>query len=261
MIFSMLRTHLIRSEVQLRNARCLLLSSKTELVSFRGARCWHLQSRLVNDTDADKKLHRYIKEFIGNAPLLNSRRVFARLRRRFAAVYAGTALAIDYNILPFDKRKTLHDIRKCMNDAIDLLIQNEARASDSAAPHLSDDHLIADFRRQIVKARLIKVGRYANRAKPLTVQEIKAAHGIVKFDEPSKFRVMIPTSQMAAWYQDKPTRNRLVALLRKRKIFGRGRQPDTAARQIMIRPYATKIPCYRVFLKALGLERKDLQVG
>jgi hypothetical protein len=72
---------------------------------------------------------------------------------------------------------------------------------------------------------------------------------------------MIPTPRIKTWYRDAPTRNRLVGLLRKRKILGAGRQADTSARQIKINPYPAKIPCYRVSLKALGLTRKDIQVS
>ena len=94
---------------------------------FQGRAQLAFLRRLVNDDGADKRLANYMEQFIDNAPLVQSRRVFARLRRRFAAVYAGTALAIDYEILPFSKKATLHDIRKCMNDAIDLLIENELK--------------------------------------------------------------------------------------------------------------------------------------
>jgi hypothetical protein len=215
---------------------------------------------LVNDDEADETLKSYLEEFIKNTPLPDSRRVFARLRREFAAIYAGSALAIDYKILPFDNGATLRDIKKCMNDAINLLIKNEAKAADSVTPQLSGDHLVADFRRQLLKAKFIKAGRYAKRLTPLTIQEIETADGFIKCNEPNKFRTMLPTIRMEDWYPDKPTRDRLVALLRKRKIFGPGRQPDTSVRQTMISPYPTRIPYYRVSLKALGLELRNLKV-
>jgi hypothetical protein len=227
---------------------------------FQGRAQLAFLRRLVNDDGADKRLANYMEQFIDNAPLVQSRRVFARLRRRFAAVYAGTALAIDYEILPFSKKATLHDIRKCMNDAIDLLIENESRVPVSAVPHLSDDQLISHFRKHLVEAKFVKVGRYAKRAKHLTVQDIECADGFIKFDEPSKFWTMIPTRRINAWYPDTPTRKRLVALLRRHKIFGPGRQADTSARQTKINPYPTKIPCYCASLKPLGLTLGDLRV-
>lgn len=218
-------------------------------------------TRLINDSNADKTLAHYMDEFILHAPLLQSRKVFARLRRRIAAVYAGSALAIDYQILPFGKKKTLQALRKCMNDAIDLLIANEAAGTNSSAPSISDDQLVADFREHLSFAKYVKAGRYANRAKPLTVQDIESADGFIKYDLLGQYRTMIPTSQMEAWYQDRPTRNRLISSLRTRKIFGPGRQADTSALQIMIKPYPTKIPCYRVFLKTLKMSFADLVVS
>jgi hypothetical protein len=200
-------------------------------------------------------------EFILHAPLSQSRKVFARLRRRIAGVYAGSALAIDYKILPFRKKETLQALRKCMNDGIDLLIANEAGGTDSATPSPSDDQLVMEFRERLSFLNYVKAGRYANRAKHLTVQDIEAADGFIKCDQRGQFRAMIPTSKMETWYQDRPTRNRLISLLRTRKIFGPGRQADTSACQIMIKPYPTKIPCYRVFLKTLKVSLANLDVS
>jgi hypothetical protein len=228
---------------------------------FQGVAQLAFLRQLINDNNADKTLARYMDEFILHAPLSQSRKVFARLRRRIAAVYAGSALAIDYKILPFGKKETLQALRKCMNDGIDLLIVNEAAGTDSAAPSLSDDQIVADFRERLSFAKYVKAGKYAKRAKTLTVQDIGVADGFIKFDHPGQFRAMIPTSQMEAWYPDKPTRDRLVSLLRKCKIFGPGRQADTSARQIMIKPYPTRIPCYRVFLKTLKMSFAELVVN
>ena len=249
----------IGKTVQQRETSVSELESRTR--EFQGCAQSIFLRKIVNDDNADKKLTHYTIEFIENAPLLQSRRVFARLRRRFAVVYAGTALAIEYEILPFDKKATLRDIRKCMNDAIDLLIENEARGPDAGSLRLSDDQLVSNFRQQLVETKFIKAGRYANRVKRLTVQEIKSADGFIMYDEPGKFRMMIPTPRIKTWYRDTPTRNRLVGLLRERKIFGAGRQADTSARQIKINPYPTKMPCYRVSLKMLGLTRRDIQVS
>ena len=228
---------------------------------FQGVAQLAFLRQLINDNNADKTLARYMDEFILHAPLSQSRKVFARLRRRIAAVYAGSALAIDYKILPFRKKETLQALRKCMNDGIDLLIANEVAGMDSSVSFLSDEQLVANFCKRLSLAKFVKAGRYAKRAKHLTVQDIEAADAFIKFDQPGKFRAMIPTSQMEAWYPDKLTRNRLVSLLRKRKIFGPGRQADTSARQIMIKPYPTKIPCYCVFLKAFKVSLADLDVS
>ena len=63
-----------------------------------------------------------------------------------------------------------------MNDAIDLLIANEATGTNSAAPSISDDQLVADFRERLSLAKYVKAGRYAKRAKHLTVQDLSLIH-------------------------------------------------------------------------------------
>jgi len=200
-----------------------------------------------------------MEEFIENAPLVQSRRVFARLRRRFAAVYAGTVLAIDYDILPTSKKASLRDLRKCMNDAINLLIENEG--TGAVAPSLSEDDLTAQFRGRLIGAKFIKAGAYAQRARSLTVKQIEAADGYINYIEPRKYRVMLQTHRMLTWYPDEANRNRLVKLLRSRKIFLVGRQADTCSRQVKFKPYPNKISAYWLSLKALGLTKEDLQVS
>jgi hypothetical protein len=227
---------------------------------FQGCALLAFLHELVNDNDADRTLARYMGEFVSYAPLLQSKRIFARLRRRIAACAAGTTLACDYRILPFTKQDVFQDFRKCMNDALDLLIANESKASVSAVPDLSDHQLVADFRKQLVAAKFLKVGRYANRTRPLTQYGIETADAFIKFHRRHEFYAMIPTRRIKVWYPEKPSRARLVALLRKWKIFSAGRQADTAARQTKISPYPTKIPYYRISLKALGLGLKNLVV-
>lgn len=216
---------------------------------------------LVNDSDADNKLKAAVNKFISKSPIpkSQSRRVFARLRRRFAAVYAGMALAIDYEILPFRKSATLRDLRKCMNDAINLLIENEAKGS--AATRLSDDALIAQFREHLIGAKFIKAGAYAKRAKSLTIEKIETADGFVNHAKPKKYRVMLQTRRLRDWYPDDAIRNRLVILLRNRKIFFAGRQVDTCSRQVKFKPHPNKISVYWLSLKALDLKTSNLQIG
>ena len=214
---------------------------------------------LVNDSDADSKLKAAVNEFIKRAPVPQSRRVFARLRRRFAAVYAGMTLAIDYKILPFTKEATFRDLLKCMDDAITLLIENEA--TSSAAPSLSDNTLIAQFREHLIGAKFVKAGAYAKRTNSLTAEQIKAADGFINYCKPEKYRVMLQTSCVRTWCPDEATRNRLVTLLRSREIFHAGRQTDTNSHQVKFKPHPRKIPAYWLSLKALGLTMKDLQVS
>ena len=56
-------------------------------------------------------------------------RWLGRIRRLFAVLYAGAALAIDYGVLPWGKKSTLEAIKLCMNDAMDQLIVNFGEAT------------------------------------------------------------------------------------------------------------------------------------
>jgi hypothetical protein len=66
-----------------------------------------------------------------------------------------------------------------MNDAIDLLITSQAQGS--AAPGLSDDDLITQFRQQLISAKFIRAGAYAKRAKTLTAEQIKKRRWVHQF--------------------------------------------------------------------------------
>ena len=219
---------------------------------FQGVALIEFLSWLVDDHYADRDLKIAVEEFIAKAPIpqSQSRKAFARIRRRIAAIYAGMALAIDYGILPFSKEATLRDLRTCMNDAINLLIENEG--TGSAAPSLSNDALISQFRERLIGAKFIKAGAYAKR-KNLTAEQIEAADGFINFIKPQKYRVMLQTRRMRTWYPDDAIRNRLVTLLRKREMFLAGRQADTCSLQVSFRPYPHKLPVYHLSLKALGL--------
>jgi hypothetical protein len=226
---------------------------------FQGVAELDFSRQLFNDSEADNKLNAAVDEFISKSPIPKSQssKVFARLRRRFAAVYAGSALAIDYDILPFDKDATLRDLRKCMYDAIDLL--NMSQATGSSATCLSDGDLIAQFRQHLIGAKFIKAGAYAK--KSLTIEQIETADGFINYTKPEKYRVMLQTHRLRAWYPDDATRSRLVKLLRSREIFLTGRQPDTCSRQVKFRPHPNKISVYWLSLKALGLKTSNLQIG
>jgi hypothetical protein len=228
---------------------------------FQGVALVEFLSWLVDDKNADRDLKTAVEEFIAKAsiPHSQSRKAFARIRRRIAAVYAGMALAIDYGILPFTKEATLRDLRKCLNDAIDLLKENEVPIS--AVLGRSDDDLIAQFREHLRSTTFIKAGKYAHRVKSLTAEQIKTTDGFINFIRPEKYRVMLQTRAMEDCYPDEATRNRLVTLLRNQKMILAGRQSDTCSRQVSLKPYPRKIPVYWLSLKALGLTTKDLQVG
>src|ERR1019366_3664389 len=63
--------------------------------NFQGRALRAFVRRLVADEEAEKSIQKYMQEFIDKSPLQVDS-AFARIQRRFAVVYAGLALAIDY---------------------------------------------------------------------------------------------------------------------------------------------------------------------
>lgn len=122
-----------------------------------------------------------------------------------------------------------------MHEAINLLIKNQM--SGYTALSLSDDELIAQFRKQLIAAKFISAGAYANRTRSLTAEQIEAADGFINFVKPEKYRVMLQTRLMRAWFPDERTRNRLVSLLRNQRMILAGRQADASSRQVSLRPH------------------------
>jgi putative DNA primase/helicase len=226
---------------------------------FQGVAQLEFLRLLVNDNDADNKLKVAVDEFSKSPiPQSPSRRVFARLRGRFAAVYAGMTLAIDYKILPFGKEAALRDLRKCMDDAMDLLIR--AQGQNPAVMRQSDDVLIAQFGEHLRTAKFLKAGAHAKRKKSLTAEQIESADGFINYTKREKYRVMLQTHRLRDWYPNEATCNRLIKLLRTRKMFLAGRQADTCSRQVKFTPHPQKISVYWLSLKAFGLTKQDLQV-
>jgi hypothetical protein len=228
---------------------------------FQGAALLEFLSWLVDDPNADQDLKKAVEEFIVKAPLppSQSRKAFARIRRRIAAIYAGMTLAIDYGILPFTKEETLRDLRTCMNDAINLLLTNEPRSL--AVLGQSDDELMARFRRHLRSANFVNAGAYAQRDKPQTAEQIETADGFISYVKPRKYRAMLRTSCLRTWFPIGAERTRLISVLRKRNVLLPGRQADTCARQISLKPLSRKIPVYWLSLKALSLTVEDFHVS
>ncbi len=204
---------------------------------FQGIALVEFVTKFINDSDADAKLKAAVDEFISKSPIPDSqsRKAFARIRRRIAAIYAGMALAIDYDILPFSKEATLRDLRKCLNDAIGLLLTHGV--VQASTEHDSDDVLIAEFRKKLRSAKFVIAGAHADRTKPLTGEQIKAADGYINYVEPNGPRLMLQTRLMRTWYPDEAKRNRLVSLLR--NILA-GRQSDTCSRQVSLKPVSAE---------------------
>jgi hypothetical protein len=224
--------------------------------NFQGRALRAFVRRLVADEEAEKSIQKYMQEFVEKPPLQVDS-AFARIRWRFAVVYAGLALAIDYKILPLDKGASLLDVQKCMDDAINLLI--ERTSSPSAAPVMvptSDDELIEGFRARVASARFAKIGF---QQMPVSADVAKAADGFLKYMPQNKGRVLLQAERLREWYPESGTRNRLVGLLRAREMLHPGRQKDALTHLVTAASGGPRRPCYWLSLKAMGLNRLDLE--
>jgi hypothetical protein len=224
--------------------------------NFQGRALRAFVRRLVADEEAEKTIQKYMQEFVEKSPL-QADSAFARIRWRFAVVYAGLMLAIDYKILPLDKSASLQDVQKCMDDAINLLI--ERTSSSGAAPVVattSDDELVEGFRARFASARFAKIGF---QKKPLSAEFAKAADGFLKYMPQSKCQALLQAERLREWYPESGTRNRLVGLLRAREMLHPGRQKDALTHLVTATSGRPRLPCYWLSLKAMGLNRRDLE--
>jgi hypothetical protein len=231
-------------------------------VNYQGLAFREFVQRLAADKSADRKVSTYMREFIAKAPLETTTSAFTRIRKRFAVIYAATSLANDYEVLPFENADSLADIRKCMVDALDLLVKR-MKSSDvsNSTTAISDDKLVKDFRRRVASVRLLKIRKDKKGAKTQRKSQIDSADGFLKYNTSGKFRVLLKSDYLRKLYPEVSTRNRLVRVLLARKLLRRGRQKDAATHLIMITPYPKKIACYWLSLKEIGLEVRDLKAA
>ena len=69
-------------------------------------------TKRASDNFLQKRLNEFISEFIDAAPLQWQFAWLGRIRRFFAVIYASAALAIEYDVLPWGRKKTLTAIKR-----------------------------------------------------------------------------------------------------------------------------------------------------
>lgn len=93
--------------------------------------------RLVQDKDWEEPVLRYKAQFEADVTAPDEKVIY-RIRSNFAVIWAAAALAIDYKLLPWKKKRTLRAIEKCFHRCISSLSSRtraepiDARASSSA---------------------------------------------------------------------------------------------------------------------------------
>jgi hypothetical protein len=216
-------------------------------------------TRLAMDKSARDTLKNYMAEFREAAPLPVQVRWLARIRRNFEAVYAGAALAIDYDVLPWRKKSTLAAIRACMMDAMAQLAVNfDGLALAIAATPKPDGVLLAEFKDLVAKAKIVRIDRQKRKKGSLTA--LQEADGIIRSTKNGKAERLLLSKTLKRWFPHSATRKRLVARLRSLRVFGKGRRPDTSTRQIFIAELGRKVPYYalsRMRLRSISAGSKS----
>jgi hypothetical protein len=219
---------------------------------FQGEAFRAYLTKRAADKGALAALDAYMKDYIADAPLPWQQRWLARIQRLFAAVYASAAQAIDYGILPWNKKATLRAIKACMYDAMKQLIMasGEAPAYDAHSEQ-SDESLLAEFKQHVEGVTFVNLK--PNSPKNGRQQaSVRHADGIVRPTKPGKVKRLLFGRTFDAWFPEVAARKRLTKLLRSKGIFSRGRRSDTSTRQVQIAELGGRVPCYVLRRKGLG---------
>jgi hypothetical protein len=112
--------------------------------------------KYVNDPHGLERLRTYKEQFERDAVLPHAHNAHYRVRSNFAVMYAAAALAIDYEILPWEKRPTFRAIEKCMRLALATLATG-ANKPATTAPAVDPRHICRNLKERIAEAKLVVV--------------------------------------------------------------------------------------------------------
>jgi uncharacterized protein (DUF927 family) len=212
-----------------------------QTLQYQGEAFREYLSKRAADTSAVATLKRYMAEFVEVAQLPQQLRWLGRIRRLFAVLYASAALAIDYAVLPWDKRETLDAIRACMLDAMNQLVAASGTAEPITEEVKSDAVLLAEFRDRVNAANFVRI---KSTGKGRAASSLDTADGIIKPIKPGGVRYHLFSQRFQKWFPDQANRERLTKLLQSRGVFRQGRRADTATRQVSLSELGGKVPCY-----------------
>jgi hypothetical protein len=248
------------------NDRLRVVEKLEELTArYQGAAFRTYLTKLVANKSAAKNMAKsYLDEFCKVAPLPAELRWLGRIRRLCGILYAGAALAIDYNVLPWSKSLTQEAIKVCMNDAMDQLISyagepmHEVGPASHAVDPGSDDALLQKFAEHVSSATFVHLK--ARRTSDSLAARLKHADGIIRPTSKRKCRCLLFSKTLRLWFPNANARGELVKALRSRGVFGKGRRGDTSTQQTYLAEFAGKVPCYvlrRKRLKALSTHCRE----
>lgn len=189
------------------------------------------------DPNATSVLSEYVAEYVSKTALTGKDVQFGRIVLYFAVIYASAALAIDYGLLPWSKKNTFRDIKRCMMDAIEQL-----RTTVVTEPEVSDEELVSAFVTKFNQAKFVRI-------KGATRKQILTAAGIVAKSKEGKTQSLLYSEILDQWFPEKRHRARLTSLLEDNGVLKRGCRKDTPALQKQIPQLGRRVSCYRILRK------------
>ncbi len=222
-------------------------------VQYQGEAYRAYLTKRTADKTAIATLDKYIAEYIEAASLPEQFRWLGRIRKYFAVVYASAALAIDYRILPWDKKSTLKAIAACMTDAMEQLTENTGGAPDASTKEIkSNAVLLAEFKQRVDDATFVRLSQNRTNSR-LVAKRLKKANGIIRPTSWGKAQCLLFSKTLDGWFPAMTERKHLTKMLRSRRIIGKGRRPDTSTRQVFIAEAGKKVPCFALSRKRLAV--------
>ena len=187
--------------------------------------------KFVDDPSATERMRKASMSILADCTDLCTSTERQRIARNLAAAYAAAELAIDYKILPWSKKTTRRDIKKCLKEAFEVMECNSGVKPPSRAACLTDAELIASFIEKLGAASVVDLGR--NKSKKRS--EIRRADCFrKKFAPPIGRKLLLRVSSFETMFAERDDRQRIIGLLKRRGVLDPGRSPDTSTHQLKV---------------------------
>lgn len=214
-------------------------SLKVNAIKHQGHAFRALMEKYVNDPDGLETLKKYKEQFERDAELPDGHNAYYRVRSNFAVMYAGAALAIDYEILPWKKGPTFRAVEKCMRLALATMQIGKAQEA-STTPAVDAHHLGRTLEEALAHAKLVSV-------KPKRKVTEKQARARQKADGfKINGEIYVKPNRFKRWIPTQPERN----ALREQKVILTERE-DTATVERKIGGIKGKPRYYAIDVRAL----------
>lgn len=217
----------------------LVETLRANAIKHQGHAIRALLPTYVNDPHGLETLKKHKQQFEREAAIAGAHNAHYRVRSNFAIMYGATALAIDYEILPWSKGSTFHAIEKCMRLALATLETGHTHVA-STTPALELHHLGKTLWEQLARADIVRV-------KPKQKVSKKQARSRQNADGfKINGEIYVKPDRFKRWFPAQYERN----ALKERKVIVTGRK-DTATVEKKIGGIQGKPRYYAIDVRAL----------